>query len=102
MQPKLERKIMRVLVVASHPDDEILMAGGTMARLSQKGHLLRTLILGKGRENSSQYKGVERANKIVGCYLTSVLDFPDNKFDSVPLLEITRIHSEITSVRCWT
>ena len=80
----------RILFIFAHPDDEILACGGAMARLSQKGHLLRTLILGKGREHSNQYKGVEKANKIVGCHLTSLLDFPDNKFDSVPLLDIVQ------------
>ena len=69
-----------------------------MARLSQKGNLLRTLILGKGREGSSQYKGIEKANKVVGCYMTSVLDFPDNKFDSVPLLEIVKSIERIKNI----
>jgi LmbE family N-acetylglucosaminyl deacetylase len=85
----------RILSVFAHPDDEILACGGSMACLSQKGHILRTLILGKGRENTDTYKSIESANKVVGCYLTSVCDFPDNKFDSVPLMDIVQVIEKV-------
>ena len=38
----------RILVVAAHPDDEILGCGGTVARLVKEGYEAFTLILGEG------------------------------------------------------
>jgi LmbE family N-acetylglucosaminyl deacetylase len=37
-----------VLVIAAHPDDEVLGCGGTIARLSQKGHRVIAAILSEG------------------------------------------------------
>ena len=36
------------LVVAAHPDDEVLGAGGTIARLRQEGSQVRVLFLSDG------------------------------------------------------
>ena len=38
----------RVLVVAAHPDDEILGCGGTIARLTAEGAVLRVVFLAEG------------------------------------------------------
>ena len=38
----------KILVVASHPDDEILGCGGTIAKLSKSGNIVKTIILTKG------------------------------------------------------
>lgn len=40
---------MKVLVVAAHPDDEVLGCGGTIERLKREGHEVQNLILGEGR-----------------------------------------------------
>ena len=54
---------MNTLVVAAHPDDEILGCGGTMARLAREGHEVRVAILAEGmssryahREDADQHK----------------------------------------------
>jgi len=39
---------MDILVVAAHPDDEVLGCGGTVARLSNEGHTVYSAILGEG------------------------------------------------------
>ena len=39
---------MNVLVVAAHPDDELLGCGGTAARLAKEGHSVYMAILGEG------------------------------------------------------
>ena len=39
---------MIVLVVAAHPDDEVLGCGGTIARLASEGHEVHVAILGEG------------------------------------------------------
>ncbi len=93
-----------ILVIAAHPDDEVLGCGGTMARLALEGNNVFTLILGEGvtsrdrkrdlvkRENeiAELKKQAENANRILGVKKVYTFDFPDNRFDSVPLLDIIK------------
>ena len=106
MTDGLNRKI---LVVAAHPDDEILGCGGTMALHSQRGNEVYVMILGEGvtsRDEARDREGrekeiadlkcqVEAANKIVGTKKTFLFDFPDNRFDSVPLLDIIKVVEKV-------
>ena len=48
-----------ILVIASHPDDEILGCGGTMAKLSTQGHEGATLFLTTGI-TSREYKSSKK------------------------------------------
>ncbi len=98
-----------LLVIAAHPDDEALGCGGTIARLTSEGNNVYTLILGEGvtsrdrerdrskRENeiSELKKQVENANEILGVKKVYVFDFPDNRFDTVPLLDIVKTIEKI-------
>lgn len=102
-----------VLVIAAHPDDEVLGCGGTMARLSEEGAGVHIIILANGLTSrpdfdSSQaaaalgvhHERAERAGKLVGAASVKVLGFPDQKMDTVPLLDITQaIEREIERVR---
>ena len=99
----------RILIVAAHPDDEILGCGGTAARLIKEGHEVFTLILGEGitsRDHSRQRekreaeiaklkKQIHDANNILGIKEVVVYDFPDNRFDSVPMLDIVKKIEEV-------
>lgn len=92
----------RILVVAAHPDDEVLGCGASIARHVASGDCVEVLILGEG---IASRKGVgnkkrkiqllrneaRKANKLLGVNKLTILRFPDNSFDSIPLLEI--IHS---------
>ena len=80
---------MNILVIAAHPDDEVLGCGGTIAKLSKQGHVISILIMGESREG---YSGKEtyRATKILGGKSLPIFALPDNKFDTVSLLEIIR------------
>ena len=94
----------KILVVAAHPDDEILGCGGTISKLSKKGYEIRILILGEGITSRQQERNpdaaekllmklhseVSKAAKIVGAKSATVLNFPDNRFDGVDLLEIIK------------
>ena len=94
----------KILVIAAHPDDEVLGCGGTIARLAQEGNEVHTLILGEGitsrdttrdqtgrQEDLSQLRQqAVKANKILGVKNILFADFPDNRFDSVPLLDIVK------------
>lgn len=90
----------RVLVVAAHPDDEVLGCGGTMARLALRGEV-RILILGEGitsRQGLTEEEinaDLQRLNEAVGAAanmlgVASVKHrlFPDQRFDTVPILAL--------------
>jgi len=95
---------MNILVVAAHPDDEVLGCGATIARLAQEGHAVSILILGEGI--TSRYAHREDADVTsiaalharargvcahLGARDVALAGLPDNRFDSVPLLEIVKI-----------
>lgn len=95
---------MNILVIAAHPDDEVLGCGGTIARLSREGHDVYVAILGEGI--TSRYDKHEqidqgiikelqnqsrRASKMLGVKELFLYDLPDNRFDTVPLLDIVKI-----------
>lgn len=93
-----------VFVVAAHPDDEILGVGGTVRRHIEKGDDVYALILGEGqtsrwekRENADQQVVEElhvnsvRAAKVIGFQEIYFESLPDNRFDSVTLLDVVKI-----------
>jgi LmbE family N-acetylglucosaminyl deacetylase len=99
---------MKVLIVAAHPDDEVLGCGGTAARWSREGHDLSIAILGEGA--TSRYRRREEADRglvealkdrsreaarLLGAGSLFHYELPDNRFDSVPLLEVIQIVEEL-------
>jgi LmbE family N-acetylglucosaminyl deacetylase len=95
---------MRILVVAAHPDDEVLGCGGTVARLTAEGHEVSFLILGEGATSrfedradcpQGQVTGLEAdartAARLLGVEDVRFGGFPDNRFDSVPLLDVVKV-----------
>lgn len=100
----MNRMRRRILIIAAHPDDEILGCGATVAKLIQNGGVARSIILGQGMiSRGADFSALETlrndatiANEILGIHQVSFYDFPDNSMDSVPLLEITKVvESEI-------
>lgn len=98
-----------ILIVAAHPDDEILGCGGTVKRLVDDGCTAHTLILGEGitsrdekRDRDERIveieelkKQVNGANRIIGVKNVYLYDFPDNRFDTVPLLDIVKVIEKV-------
>jgi LmbE family N-acetylglucosaminyl deacetylase len=95
---------MTILVIAAHPDDEVLGCGGTMARLAAEGEDVYIAILGEGI--TSRYQQREAADAallealhsrsrqvaaLVGAKDLFMYNLPDNRFDTVPLLEVVKI-----------
>ncbi len=55
-------KSTRILVVAAHPDDEVLGCGGTIAKAKRQGAKVGVLFLGEGisaRFTADQYESIE-------------------------------------------
>tara|TARA_B100001123_G_C15158335_1_gene966407 strand:- start:280 stop:966 length:687 start_codon:yes stop_codon:yes gene_type:complete len=91
-------KSKNILVVASHPDDEVLGCGGTIYNLKKKGAKISVLFLSDG-ESSRKHPKISKlilerkkqavgAAKILGIKKIFFGNFPDNSMDSVPLLKI--------------
>jgi len=93
-----------ILVIAAHPDDEILGCGGAMARHSAEGDKVYTLIMGEGiaardgisleDRNEAQEKLLRsaiQANKTVGASLLEFQKLADNRMDQLCLLDIVKL-----------
>jgi LmbE family N-acetylglucosaminyl deacetylase len=95
---------MNILIVAAHPDDELLGGGGTAARLAREGNSVYISILGEGiTSRSAKREGADTSalDRLRGCSQRvadllaakelSLHGLPDNRFDSVPLLDVIKI-----------
>ena len=93
----------RVLVIAAHPDDELLGLGGTIRRLANEGIECRALIMAEGltsradkRSNvtSSELEGLKsdarKAADIIGYRSIDFCELPDNRMDGIELLDIIK------------
>ena len=96
----------KILVVVAHPDDEILGIGGTLNKLVSKNQcIIKVIVLGEGLtsrsverdrdlwniELQSHKNDITKAKEIINYQSLSVYDFPDNRFDSVPILDIIKV-----------
>lgn len=88
---------MTVLIVVSHPDDEILGAGGTAAELAKRGVTVRSCIL-SGQVSARQHRpefvellaDTRRAQEIAGLESPILGSFPNIAFNTVPHLELVQ------------
>ncbi len=103
-------ELNRVLVVAAHPDDEVLGCGGTIARHADAGDQVQVLIVAEGatsrlqkrdrlqadEELSTLAQSAQMAGSILGAAGVELLDLPDNRLDSLDRLDlIKRIEKRI-------
>lgn len=94
-----------VLVVAAHPDDEVFMCGGAMARHAAQGDRVHTLFLADGetarldvyaRDSLADRRAARRdaglrAAQALGTEVPRFLDLPDNRLDGEMLLDIVKL-----------
>ena len=87
-----------IAVVVAHPDDEALgMAGTIIKHVNLKDNVF-VIILSKGEDskknqkdkNKNRVKNAEKWCKFVGANLFSFYDFPDQRLDEVPELDIVK------------
>jgi LmbE family N-acetylglucosaminyl deacetylase len=90
----------RVLVIAAHPDDEVLGMGGTIAVHSDRGDLVRVLVVTDG--SSTQYPGdaeirvrkedeALRSAAELGVEDYVHLDLPDMRLDTLAHVEVNKV-----------
>ncbi len=91
-----------VAVVVAHPDDEVLGFGGVMANHAAVGDAVHVLILATGQssrrddgliypeELNELRSQAQKANKLLGVIDVRFESFPDNRMDSVDLLDVVK------------
>jgi len=86
---------MKILIIAPHPDDEVLGCGGTIAKYAGKGCEVYLCIVTKGYTPDwtkeflkNRPKEIERSNIILGIKKTYFLDYPTVKLDTIPQKEL--------------
>lgn len=86
---------MKVLVIAPHPDDEIIGVGGTIAKRVKSGDSVYVCIVTKGIPPLFDSKLIEQgrreckeADKKLGVEETFFLDFPAVMLETVPRYEL--------------
>lgn len=86
----------KILILAAHPDDETLGCGGTIRRLSKEKNYIKLITFTDGensRDENMSYNRNFLLKKI--CDKLGINDyvygtFPDNKMDTIPLLDICK------------
>lgn len=95
-----------VLVVAAHSDDEVLGCGGAIARHVAEGDVVYAVFLADGvssregagaSELDKRLASAERARQKLGITRNYYLGLPDNRLDSLPLIEIIRPLEQVVS-----
>lgn len=88
---------MDVYVVAAHPDDELLGVGGTLLRHLADGDDVHVLVMSEGA--TSRYEdhmrrelaeAAVRAAEILGVSDIELAQWPDQRMDTVPLIDLTQ------------
>jgi len=95
----------KVLIIAAHPDDEVLGCGGTIARHADAGDCVQVLIAAQGvnsryglddheqacHERSALIQAANRAGEILGTHGVEFLELPDNRLDSLDRLDLIKL-----------
>lgn len=92
-----------ILVVAAHPDDELLGAGATVRRLADAGAVVHAVIMAEGLTSRADTRAqadlsaldilwadAKKAAQIVGYANIEFCGFADNRMDGVDLLDIIK------------
>lgn len=83
----------KILVVAAHPDDELLGIGGTVAKHVRAGDEVHVVIMCEGeslryKQNTGQTEAIHEAAAVLGIAKICHLGYPDQKLDTFTLTEL--------------
>ena len=99
----------KILVIAAHPDDEVLGCGGTISSLKQKGIDIKILVLSEGISSRFDLKNVDqkklykeikerrnnsiKALNVLGVNKKDIYfeNLPCCQLDAIPILNLTKI-----------
>jgi len=108
---------MRTLVIVAHPDDEVLGCGASIAKWSNAGDEVHILIMAEGATSRTENRNIElkseelslleksaqQAAKIMHATSVKLLGFPDNRMDSLDLLDVVKaIEKEVDKLKPHT
>lgn len=93
-----------IAVIVAHPDDEVLGCGGTIAKHVENGDLVHVLIMAEGITSRNEKRDVtncenlinglhatsRKANEHLGSSSIKLLNLPDNRMDSLDLLDVVK------------
>jgi len=96
--------MMKILSIAAHPDDEVLGCGGSMAKWSSDGAEVHSLIMAEGATSRDKTRdresrnvdlahlglAAQKASDLLGIASVELLSYPDNRMDSVDLLDVVK------------
>jgi len=96
---------LKILVIAAHPDDEVLGMGATIKKLANKKHDIHLCVVSEGA--TAQYsdkkmikirqEACKKAGKILGIKTFDFFNFPDMRLDEMSHLEINQKIEKIIS-----
>lgn len=83
----------KVLVIAAHPDDELLGCGATIALHTSAGDKVQSIILCEGetmrqQDNGEKVNATKEAAKVLGCNEPICVGLPDQHLDTLPIVDI--------------
>jgi len=100
----------RILVIATHPDDEILGCGGTVALHVKAGDRVTAVVACEGESlrygpgGVGQSEHMRRAAAALGVSDVRPLGFPDQRLDTVTLTELItpleRVEQRVEAREC--
>ncbi len=94
--------VKSILVVAGHPDDEVLGCGGTIAKWADAGATTHVAFLADGVSSrtgevdtlqsvlSARRAAAQKACSVLGVTTVTFGEFPDNRMDTVALLDVVK------------
>ena len=100
----MNNKFEKILVVVAHPDDEVLGCGASIAKWTSAGLKVDILIMAEGVTSRDQIRNVEskadelsllkksseKAGDLMGAASVKLLNFPDNRMDSIDILDVIK------------
>jgi len=103
----------RILVLSAHPDDEVLGCGAALARHARLGDEVHVVILAEGATSRDDRRDREergeeltqleaaarRAGAILGASSVTLCGLPDNRLDSLDLLDVVKVVEQQVELR---
>ena len=91
-----------ILVIAPHPDDEVLGCGGTIAKFANEGNYVYVLVATRGTPRFYTDEKIQnvrqealQAHKLLGVTETFFLDFPAPELDTIPMADLSTAFSKV-------